>query len=209
MKKRSFFERLTGSVNIDDEELEHDEEYEAAGAGAKGTAAQADTRYGIQASAYARTEPARDASRDSRFAPKSKGIFSRDRDDDRDNGNRQIASPWNEEPSGEGELSLDVFQTPDEIIVRAMIPGVRKDDMDISISRDSITIKGTRKEDKIIADQDYVVRELYWGAFSRTVQFPHEVDIEHAEATENQGMLTIKLPRIDKDRQAKLRIKSI
>lgn len=206
MKKRSFFERLTGSVNIDDEELEHDEEYEAAGAST--SAAQADSRYGVPASTYARPEPARDASRDSRFAPKSKGMFSRDRDDDRDS-SRQIASTWNEEPSGEGELSLDVFQTPDEIIVRAMIPGVRKDDMDISISRDSITIKGTRKEDKIIADQDYVVRELYWGAFSRTVQFPHEVDIEHAEATENQGMLTIKLPRIDKDRQAKLRIKSI
>jgi HSP20 family protein len=206
MKKRSFFERLTGSVNIDEEELEHDEEYETGA----GTIAQADTRYGSPASSQAsasnyarndRSEPARDAAR---FAPKSKGIFSRDRDED-----RQVTSTWNEEPSGEGELSLDVFQTPDEIIVRAMIPGVRKDDMDISISRDSITIKGTRKEDKIIADQDYVVRELYWGAFSRTVQFPHEVDIEHAEATENQGMLTIKLPRIDKDRQAKLRIKSI
>lgn len=182
MKKRSFFERLTGSVNIDDDELEQEEE--------NAVNSRADIR--------------QESNKESRFAPKSRGIFSRERDDD-----RQITSTWNEEPSGEGELSLDVFQTPDDIIVRAMIPGVRKDDMDISISRDSITIKGSRKEDKIIADQDYVVRELYWGAFSRTVQFPHEVDIEHAEATENQGMLTIKLPRIDKDRQTKLRIKSI
>ncbi|MCF7865230.1 MAG: Hsp20/alpha crystallin family protein [Candidatus Pacebacteria bacterium] len=186
MKKRSFFERLTGSINIDDEELEHDEE--------------SDIEPQIEVRGNARTE----TSRESRFAPKSRGIFGREREEE-----RQITSTWNEEPSGEGELSLDVFQTPDEIIVRAMIPGVRKDDMDISISRDSITIKGSRKEDKIIADQDYVVRELYWGTFSRTVQFPHEVDIEHADATENQGMLTIKLPRIDKDRQTKLRIKSI
>ena len=188
-KKRSFFERLTGSVNIDDDELETDEEAETSSPSSR-TDSRIDSR--------------NDSSREARFAPKSRGIFGRDRDDE-----RQIVSTWNEEPAGEGELSLDVFQTPEDIIVRAMIPGVRKDDMDISISRDSITIKGSRKEDKVIADQDYVVRELYWGTFSRTVQFPHEVDIEHAEATENQGMLTIKLPRIDKERQAKLRIKSI
>lgn len=188
MKKRSFFERLTGSVNIDDEELDNEEVSET------------------NAPISGRAETRNDSSREARFAPKNRGIFGRSRDTDED---RQIASTWNEEPAGEGELSLDVFQTPDDIIVRTMIPGVRKDDMDISISRDSITIKGSRKEDKIISDQDYVVRELYWGTFSRTVQFPHEVDIEHAEATENQGMLTIKLPRIDKERQTKLRIKSI
>ncbi|MDQ5912339.1 MAG: hypothetical protein QG568_554 [Patescibacteria group bacterium] len=185
MKKRSFFERLTGSVNIDEEELELDEES---------------------------TVPAT-TSKETR-ASKSKGVFGREttRDSLRDAERgeiRQTASTWNEEPVGEGELSLDVFQTPEDIIVRTMIPGVRKDDMDISISRDSITIKGSRKEDKVISEEDYVVRELYWGTFSRTVAFPHEVDIERAEATENQGMLTIKLPRIDKDRQTKLRIKSI
>ena len=182
MKKRSFFERLTGSVNIDEEELEQDEE----------------------------SETASPTSKEARFAPKSRGVFGRETTRDSERGEiRQTSSTWNEEPAGEGELSLDVFQTPEDIIVRTMIPGVRKDDMDISISRDSITIKGSRKEDRIIPDQDYVVRELYWGTFSRTVAFPHEVDIEHAEATENQGMLTIKLPRIDKERQTKLRIKSI
>ncbi len=189
MKKRSFFERLTGSINIDEEELEQEEEAEG------------------------RTE-LRAEQKEARFGPKNRGTFGREttRDSLRDTDRseiRQTASTWNEEPAGEGELSLDVYQTSEDIIVRTMIPGVRKDDMDISISRDSITIKGSRKEERIIPDQDYVVRELYWGTFSRTVAFPHEVDIEHAEATENQGMLTIKLPRIDKDRQAKLRIKSI
>lgn len=191
MKKRSFFERLTGSVNIDEDELEQDEE--------STVSPRADIRV---------------EQKEARFAPKSRGIFGREttRDSLRDTERgeiRQTASTWNEEPVGEGELSLDVFQTPEDIIVRTMIPGVRKDDMDISISRDSITIKGSRKEDKIISEENYVVQELYWGTFSRTVAFPHEVDIEHAEATENQGMLTIKLPRIDKDRQTKLRIKSI
>lgn len=176
MKKRSFFERLTGSVNIDEDELQNQDESDTDSSSLK---------------------------HDSRFAPKPR-ISSYNRDEE-----RTLSSNWNEEPSGEGELSLDVFQTPEDIIVKAMIPGVKKDDVDISISRDSVTIKGSRKDERVIADQDYVVRELYWGSFSRTVALPHEVDIEHAEATENQGMLTIKLPRIDKDRQAKLRIKSI
>lgn len=176
MKKRSFFERLTGSVNIDEDELQNQDDSDADSSSQKN---------------------------DSRFAPKPR-ISSYSRDEE-----RTLSSSWNDEPSGEGELSLDVFQTPEDIIVKAMIPGVKKDDIDISISRDSVTIKGSRKDERIIADQDYVVRELYWGSFSRTVALPHEVDIEHAEATENQGMLTIKLPRIDKDRQAKLRIKSI
>ena len=160
MKKRSFFERLTGSVNLDDEELlEAQEELDEAPA------------------------PRRNIS--------------------------PASSTWAEEQAGDGELSVDVYQTSDNIIVRTMIPGVRKEDMDISISRDSITIRGTRKEDRVISDQDYIVQELYWGSFSRTVRLPHEVDIEHAEANETQGVLTVTLPRVDKDRQAKLKIKSI
>jgi HSP20 family molecular chaperone IbpA len=162
MKKRSFFERLTGSVNIDDEEILQQQQEE---------------------------------DEDPKIQPR-----------------RNIApstSTWLEEQAGDGELSVDVFQTSDDILVRAMIPGVRKEDVDISISRDSITVRGTRKEDRIIPDQDYVVQELYWGSFSRTIQLPHEVDIEHSEASETQGVLTIRLPRIDKDRQTKLKIKSI
>lgn len=191
MKKRSFFERLTGSVNIDDDELNEESE-ETVDSGH----IMRDIRH---------ESLGKDASR---FAPKGKTV-GKDKDHRDLLAHNTQNSGWMEEFAGEGELSVDVYQTPDDIIVRAMIPGVRKDDIDISISRDSITIKGSRKEDKTISDQDYVVQELYWGSFSRTVRLPHEVDIEHAEATENQGLLTITLPRVDKDRQAKLRIKSV
>ena len=71
-----------------------------------------------------------------------------------------------------------------------------------------VTIKGKRDSDKTIEEEDYFHRELYWGSFSRTVLLPHEVDVEGAEATENNGMLTIRLPKIDKDRQTKLRVKA-
>ncbi len=115
-----------------------------------------------------------------------------------------------EEPmSVEGQLAIDVFETAVDVIVKTMIPGVRKEEVDISLSRDMLTIRGERKDEKTISEDNYHCRELYWGAFSRTVKLPHEVDIEKAEATENQGMLTIKLPRIDKGRQTKLKVKTV
>jgi HSP20 family protein len=109
----------------------------------------------------------------------------------------------------EGQLGIDLFETPVEVIVKTMIPGVRKDDIDISLSRDMLTIRGERKDEKTIAEDDYHYRELYWGTFSRTVKLPHEVDIDKAEATESQGMLTIRLPRIDRERKASLKVKGM
>lgn len=118
-------------------------------------------------------------------------------------------STWLDEQVDEGELSIDMHQTTENIVIKTMIPGVKKEDLDISLSRDSITIKGKRVEESRIPEQDYFHRELYWGSFSRKVDLPHEVDIELAEAIEKDGMLTLSLPRIDKGRQTKLKIKSI
>lgn len=112
-----------------------------------------------------------------------------------------------ENASVDGQLAIDVFETPVDVIVKTMIPGVRKEEVDISVSRDMLTIRGERKDEKTIAEDNYHYRELYWGTFSRTVKLPHEVDITAAEATEAQGMLTIRLPRVDKERQTKLKVK--
>ncbi len=109
----------------------------------------------------------------------------------------------------EGQLGIDLFETPVEVIVKTMIPGVRKEDIDISLSRDMLTIRGERKDEKTISEDDYHYRELYWGTFSRTVKLPHEVDIDRAEATESQGMLTLRLPRIDRERKANLKVKGL
>lgn len=109
--------------------------------------------------------------------------------------------------STDGQLAIDVFETPVDVIVKTMIPGVRKEEVDISLSRDMLTIRGERKDEKTISEDNYHYRELYWGTFSRTLKLPHEVDIERAEATENQGMLTIKLPRVDKEKQTRVKVK--
>lgn len=114
-----------------------------------------------------------------------------------------------DDSDSEGELTVDVYETPSHIIVKTLIAGVKKEDMDIALSRDMVSIRGKREEEQNIDEGNYFHRELYWGTFSRTILLPQEVDIEKAEAVENQGMLTIRLPKIDKGRQTKLRVKSL
>lgn len=116
---------------------------------------------------------------------------------------------WSEQGDGDGELSVDVYETPTQIIIKAIIAGVKKEDLEISLSRDMVSIKGSRESESTVDEDNYFHKELYWGTFSRSILLPQEVDIEKAEATEDKGLLTIRLPKIDKGRQAKLRVKSL
>ncbi|OHA19389.1 MAG: hypothetical protein A3C08_01255 [Candidatus Taylorbacteria bacterium RIFCSPHIGHO2_02_FULL_47_18] len=110
--------------------------------------------------------------------------------------------------SEDGELAVDVYQTPDDLIIKTMVAGVRPDDLDLSITRDMVTIKGKREESHEVENEDFFHKELYWGSFSRTVLLPQEIDVEASEASEKHGLLIIKLPKIDKDRQTKLKVRS-
>ncbi len=107
----------------------------------------------------------------------------------------------------EGELTVDVYQTPTEVVIKTMVAGVKPEDLDVAITRDMVTIKGKRETERSVSDDDYYHRELYWGSFSRTIMLPAEVEVEEAEAVEKHGLLIITLPKIDKHKQAKLRVK--
>ena len=114
-----------------------------------------------------------------------------------------------EEDEKDGELTVDVYQTGDMIIIKAMIAGVRPEDLDISITRDMVTIYGKREEDRTTKNDDYFVRELYWGSFSRSISLPEEIDVDEAEAIEKHGLLILKLPKLDRKRQSKLKVKTL
>jgi len=115
---------------------------------------------------------------------------------------------WVEEEDEAEQLAVDVYNTSDEIVIQTMVAGVDPDNLDISISREMVTIKGERKGPSGIPDENYYHRELYWGSFSRTILLPQEIETEEAEASEEHGLLTIKLPKIDKERQMKLKVKA-
>jgi HSP20 family molecular chaperone IbpA len=162
--KKSFFERLTGTVRIDDER-------NMPASGSKNSG-------GRELKVH--------------HAPLSKGD-----------------EPWVEEDEREGELTVDVYQTPDMIVIKTMVAGVHPEDLDINITRDMVTIKGRREEERVAKEDDYFVRELYWGSFSRTVTLPEEIDVDESEAIEKHGLLIIKLPKLDKKRQSKLKVRTI
>ena len=149
MKKKSFFEKLTGIVRVDDENEDQEAEEQIEG------------------------------------------------------------ELQNSEEETEGQLAIDMYQTPNEIIVKTMIAGVKQEDLDVSITRDMVIIRGKRDETNDTTGNDYFHKELYWGTFSRTIILPQEIDVDDSEALNKNGLLTITMPKIDKNRQAKLKIRSV
>ncbi len=117
---------------------------------------------------------------------------------------------WNQSDDEEqdGELPIDMYQTRDAIVIRALVAGVDPDDLNISITRDMVTLKGQREEVQEAPDEDYYHRELFWGSFSRSIVLPEEIVIDEAEAKEKHGLLEITLPKLDKGRSARLSVKS-
>jgi len=118
----------------------------------------------------------------------------------------------NEEESdvlnGQGQLMVDVYQTSTEIVIKSTVAGVKPEDIDISIVNDMVTIKGKRWLDEEVKNGDYFYQECYWGSFSRSIILPIEVDPERVNANLKNGILTVRLPKIDKNRVKKVRIKA-
>jgi len=156
-KKKSFWERLTGSVRMEEE---YEEPKKISVVGNKG---------------------------------------SKDKKD----------SNWIEEENEEAELALDVYQTPTHIIVETMVAGVKPEDLEISIARDMVTVRGQREETRTVDEDNYFSKELYWGKFSRTISLPQEVEPEEVEATEKHGLLTIRLQKVDKEKKNNVKVRSI
>jgi len=84
----------------------------------------------------------------------------------------------------EGQLTVDVYQTEEAIWVQALVAGVKPEDLDISITHEMVTLKGHRDDLRNIPQENFFHKELYWGAFSRTIILPQEVEPDEAEASE-------------------------
>lgn len=181
MKKKSFFERLTSNLRFN--ETEEEEIFE-------------EEDYSSTKLKNREPLPSREISlsyEDEKYSDEDEGGFE----------------PLLNQQEEVGELSVDVYETRDEIIIQTLIAGVSPEHLSINTTRDSITISGKREPSKTVAESDYFIKELYWGKFERSIDLPEEVDIDKAEAIERHGMLLIKLPKLDKKRKAVLKIESI
>ncbi len=119
----------------------------------------------------------------------------------------EIEDEWPAEEFEEGQLSIDVFQTPKAIVVKSTIAGVKPEDIDISINNDMLTIRGRREQSEVVEDQDYLFRECYWGSFSRSVILPVEIEANKIEATIENGVLSIILPKAKNAQQIQIKVR--
>lgn len=115
-------------------------------------------------------------------------------------------SEWLDE-NYDGQLSVDVYQTDKDVIIKSTIAGVKPEDIDISFNNDMITIKGVRKQQEEINKEDYFYQECYWGGFSRSIILPVEVKSDRAEAVLENGILTITLPKVTRAKATTIRVK--
>lgn len=103
-------------------------------------------------------------------------------------------------PNQEGQLSVDVIENHHDIIIRSAIAGVQADDLDISVTSDTVTIRGSR--DHFCEETAYDVAhvtECHWGSFSRSIVLPCQVRTDKTDAVLKQGILTITLPKVEID----------
>lgn len=120
-------------------------------------------------------------------------------------------APWVEtadDESLEGQLAVDVYQTDNDVVIKAPIAGVKKEDLDIAVTEETVTIKGVRREETTEAGREYFSQECYWGAFSRVFQLPVSVDAEKAAALLKDGILTITLPKVERLRTKIIKVET-
>jgi HSP20 family protein len=192
MKKRSFFERLAGNLRFNEtDEEEFDDVVET-------PAPKKDLSYRAPVAAPKLPEQRRELPITSAFMQ-----------DDEEEVQPMLHQQQHVVEEEIGQLPVDVYETPKEVIIQTLIAGVLPEHLNINITRDVVSISGKREENKAITQDSYHIQELYWGSFERIIDLPVEVEIDNAEAIERHGLLMLKLPKLDKARKASIKIKSI
>lgn len=107
----------------------------------------------------------------------------------------------------EGQLTVDVYQTDKEIVIQSAVAGIKPEDLDISIEKDMVIIRGDRERLLEKEERNYFYQECYWGRFSREIILPAEVDSSRAKAAMEKGILTIRIPKIERKKKKKIVVK--
>lgn len=105
-----------------------------------------------------------------------------------------------------GQLAVDVYETKEKLYVKARTAGVNKDDLDVSISDNTLTIRGTLSSGEEVDTENYHIQECYWGEFSRTITLPVPVKEDEVEAVLKDGVLTIGFSKLKQDTVKKIQI---
>lgn len=116
-----------------------------------------------------------------------------------------------EQPDGLMSPSLDMYQTKDVVVVKAALPGVKSEDVEISVTGDTLTIRGETKAEQEVKEEDFYCQERRYGSFSRTIGLPSDLKTDKAEAVFEDGILTLTIPKAEeiKPRTIKVETKKV
>jgi len=117
-----------------------------------------------------------------------------------------VEDEWDEEDSVPGQLAVDVYETREKLVVKARTAGVNKNDLDVSISDNQLTVRGTLSSGSEEGVENYFLQECYWGEFSRTIALPIPVKEEEIEAVLKDGVLTISFSKVQQDTVKKIQV---
>ena len=117
-----------------------------------------------------------------------------------------VEDEWDEDESVPGQLAVDVYETREKLVVKARTAGVNKNDLDVSISDNQLTIRGTLSAGTEDGVENYFLQECYWGEFSRTIALPVPVKEEEIEAMLKDGVLTISFGKVKQDTIKKIQV---
>lgn len=113
---------------------------------------------------------------------------------------------WDEEEVVPGQLAVDVYETREKLVVKARTAGVNKNDLDVSISDNTLTVRGTLSAGNEDDVENYFVQECYWGEFSRSIALPVPVKEDEIEAMLKDGVLTISFTKVKQDTVKKIQV---
>lgn len=111
-------------------------------------------------------------------------------------------------PLAEGTLAVDMYETPDEVVVKAAVPGIKPQDLNISVTGDVLTIKGETKQEEKVDKANYIYQERRYGTFARSITLPTSVNADKAEAIFEHGVLTLKLPKVEEVKPKVITVKA-
>ncbi|HVX57252.1 MAG TPA: Hsp20/alpha crystallin family protein [Candidatus Saccharimonadales bacterium] len=117
-----------------------------------------------------------------------------------------VDDEWDEDENVPGQLAVDVYETREKLVVKARTAGVNKNDLDVSISDNQLTIRGTLSSGTEDGVENYFLQECYWGEFSRTIALPVPVKEEEIEAVLKDGVLTISFGKVQQDTVKKIQV---
>jgi HSP20 family protein len=111
-------------------------------------------------------------------------------------------------PLGDGSLAVDMYETDEEVVVKTTVPGVKSEDIDVSITGDLLTIKGETKTEEKVEKANYIRQERRYGAFSRSLTLPSTVVADKATAEFENGVLTLTLPKAEEVKPKTIKVKA-